>query len=151
MDDLSLRLFRLSSAGFCCAQIMYKLALEDEGIENDDLIRAAQGLCRGIADTQQTCGVLSGGIGVLGLYGAKGKEEESAQENFKAMLDEFHAWFTTEFGSSQCAVLIGERDFHGLDQSYKPICAGMIQKAYVKVYEILQEHGYEYGNRESMP
>ena len=54
MDDLSLRLFRLSSAWFCCAQIMYKLALEDEGVENDDLKRAAQGLCRGIADTQKT-------------------------------------------------------------------------------------------------
>ncbi|WP_369806277.1 C-GCAxxG-C-C family (seleno)protein [Sulfurospirillum diekertiae] len=62
MDELSLRLFKFSSAGFCCAQIMYKLALEDEGTQNDDLIRAAQGLCRGIADTQQTCGVLSGGI-----------------------------------------------------------------------------------------
>ncbi len=31
MDDLSLRLFKLSTEGFCCAQIMYKLALEDEG------------------------------------------------------------------------------------------------------------------------
>lgn len=36
MDELSLRLFKLSSAGFCCSQIMYKLALEDEGSSNDD-------------------------------------------------------------------------------------------------------------------
>ncbi len=149
MDDLSLRLFKLSSEGFCCAQIMYQLALEDEGSQNDDLIRAAQGMCRGIADTQKTCGVLSGGIGVIGLYAAKAKADESAKENFKAMLDEFHTWFKTEFGSTECGTLIGERDFHSADQSYKPICAGMIQKAYVKVYEILQDHGYEYGNRES--
>lgn len=147
MDDLSLRLFQLSTKGFCCAQIMYKLALEDEGLENDDLIRAAQGLCRGIADTQKTCGVLTGGIGVLGLYGAKGNETEAAKENFLQMIQEYHAWFKAEFGSTKCVTLIGERDFQSGDQSFKPICAGMIQKAYVKVYELLQAHGYEYGNR----
>lgn len=148
MDDVSLRLFKLSSAGFCCAQIMYKLALEDEGTCNDDLVRSAQGLCRGIADTQQTCGVLSGGIGVLGLYAAKAKNEQSANEDFAPMVQAFHEWFQTEFGSTQCAALIGVRDFHSGDQSFKPICAGIIQKAYVKVYEILLEHGYDYGNRE---
>lgn len=150
MDDLELRLFRLSSSGFCCAQIMYKLALEDEGSENDDLIKSAQGLCRGIADSQQTCGVLSGGIGVLGLYGAKASEEGMAKEDFKEMVDEFHAWFQAEFSSTLCIDLIGKRDFYGTDQSYKPTCAQMIEKAYVKVREILSDHGYEYGNREFM-
>ncbi|WP_024955570.1 DVU_1555 family C-GCAxxG-C-C protein [Sulfurospirillum arcachonense] len=148
MDDLSMRLFRLSTEGFCCAQIMYKLCLEDEGIQNDDLIKSAQGLCRGIADTQQTCGVLSGGIGVLGLYAAKGKEGESEKENIKEMIAEFHEWFKKEFGSTQCVDLIGVKDFYGSDQSYKPICADMLQKAYIKVCEILLNHGYEYGNRE---
>lgn len=147
MDDLSLRLFKLSSAGFCCSQIMYKLALEDEGSSNDDLVRSAQGLCRGIANTQETCGVLTGGIGVLGLYGAKGNENEDANDDFAQMIKEYYAWFKAEFGSTKCVTLIGERDFSSADQSFKPICAGMIQKAYVKVYEILQEHGYEYGSR----
>ena len=148
MDDLSLRLFKLSSEGFCCAQIMYKLALEDEGSRNDDLIRAVQGLCRGIADTQKTCGVLTGGIGILGLYGAKGNENEACKDDFLQMIQEFHTWFKAEFGSTKCVALIEERDFASGDQSFKPICAGIIQKAYVKVYEILQAHGYEYGNRE---
>lgn len=147
MDDLSVRLFKLSNDGFCCAQIMYKFALEDEESTNDDLVRAAQGLCRGIADTQKTCGVLTGGIGVLGLYGAKGGESEVANENFAQMIKEFHAWFKAEFGTTKCVTLIGERDFASSDQSFKPICAEIIKKAYVKVYEILQEHGYEYGNR----
>ncbi|WP_263833129.1 DVU_1555 family C-GCAxxG-C-C protein [Sulfurospirillum oryzae] len=148
MDDLSLRLFKFSSAGFCCAQMMYKLALEDEGSHNDDLVRSAQGLCRGIADTQKTCGVLTGGIGVLGLYGAKGNETEDANDDFQRMVRELHEWFKTEFGSTKCVTLIGERDFSGADFSYKTICAGMIQKAYIKVCEILIEHGYEYGTRE---
>lgn len=148
MDDLSLRLFKLSSEGFCCAQIMYKLALEDEGSRNDDLIRAAQGLCRGIADTQKTCGIITGGIGVLGLYGAKGNENEACKDDFLQMIQEYHVWFKEEFDSTKCVSLIEERDFQSGDQSFKPICAGMIQKAYVKVYEILQAHGYEYGNRE---
>ena len=147
MDDLSLRLFKLSSEGFCCAQIMYKLALEDEGSDNPDLIRSAQGLCRGIADTQKTCGVLTGAIGVLGLYGAKGGESEAAEENFAPIIKAFHAWFKAEFNTTKCVTLIGERDFASSDKSFKPICAEIIKKAYVKVYELLQEHGYEYGNR----
>jgi hypothetical protein len=148
MDDLSLRLFRLSSAGFCCAQIMYLLALEDEGKENEDLIKSAQALCRGINNSQQTCGVLSAGLGVLGLYAAKSDETQSAHENYKAMMDAFSTWFVTEFGASKCCDLIGVRDFNGPDQSYKPTCASMIQKSYVKLYEILTENGYTYGTRE---
>lgn len=147
MDDLALRLFKLSSSGYCCSQIMLKLALDDEESRNDDLIRAAQGLCRGIADTQKSCGILSGGIGVLGLYGAKGHDDEDANADFSQMVHAYHTWFCAEFGSSECAELIGVRDFHSGDQSFKPICAGMIQKAYVKVYEILLEHGYDYGKR----
>jgi C_GCAxxG_C_C family probable redox protein len=148
MDDLALRLFKLSNSGFCCAQIMYKLALEDEGSTNEDLLRSAQGLCRGIANTQKTCGVLTGGIGVLGLYSAKGDESEDAKEDFLKMIEEYHEWFKAEFGTTKCVTLIGERDFRSIDESYKPICAAMIQKSYAKIYEILDEHGYEYGNRE---
>jgi len=148
MDELSMRLFKLSNEGFCCTQIMYKLALEDEETHNDDLVRSAQGLCRGIADTQKTCGVLTGGIGVLGLYSAKGNTSEDAKENFAQMTKEFHEWFKAEFGTTKCVRLIGVTDFHGQDQSYKMKCADMINKAYVKVYEILLDHGYEYGNRE---
>jgi len=148
MDDISLRLFKLSSAGFCCAQIMYKLALEDEGIENDDLVRSSQGLCRGIADTQQTCGVLSGAIGVLGLYGAKGNEREDASDDFSPMIHEFHTWFKAEFGATACVDLIGVIDFHSADTHYKLTCAEMMKKAYVKVYELLLAHGYTYGSRE---
>ena len=147
MDDVSLRLFRLSAAGYCCAQIMYKLALEDEESQNEDLIKSAQALCRGIADTQQTCGILSGGLGVLGLYAAKGADTEATRENFKQMYDAYYQWFESEFGSSKCADLIGVRDFYSGDQSFKATCALMIQKAYVKIYEILRENGYEYGNR----
>ena len=148
MDDLTVRLFKLSSTGFCCAQMMHKLALEDENTQNDDLVRSFQGLCRGIADTQKTCGVLTGAIGVLGLYGAKGNETEETKEDFLEMTKEFHAWFKAEFGTTKCVTLIGERDFASADQSFKPICAEIIKKAYVKVYEILLAHGYEYGNRE---
>lgn len=147
MDDLSLRLFKLSSAGFCCAQVMYKLALEDEDVQNEDLIKSAQALCRGIADSRQTCGVLSAGLGVLGLYAAKSKDEEGARENFKPMMDAFYGWFEAEFGATTCLGLIGEKDFYGSDQSFKATCAQIIQKSYVKIYEILLENGYEYANR----
>lgn len=76
MDETGFRMFQLSSAGYCCAQIMMKMALEDEETENEDLIRALNGLCMGIGSEQKTCGVLTGGITVLGLYAGKGNDRE---------------------------------------------------------------------------
>jgi C_GCAxxG_C_C family probable redox protein len=148
MDDLTFRIFKLSAAGFCCTQIMLKLALEDEGTENDDLIRAVQGLCKGIGESQKTCGVLSGGVGILGLYAGKGNEREYSKENFSQMLDEYCEWFENEFGTTECQQLIGVTKFESGDQSYQVKCGDIMVKSYTKIYEILSEYGYEYGNRE---
>lgn len=148
MDDLTFRIFKLSAAGFCCTQIILKLALDDEGTENDDLIRAAQGLCKGIGNTQKTCGVLSGGIGVLGMYAGKGNEREYSKENFSRMIQYYCEWFEEEFGATDCQQLIGVTKFETEDQSYQVKCGDIMVKCYSKIYEILSEYGYEYGNRE---
>lgn len=148
MDDLSFRIFKMSASGFCCTQIMLKLALEDEETENEDLIRAVQGLCKGIGNSQKTCGVLSGGVGILGLYAGKGNEREYAKENYSKMLEEYCEWFEEEFNSTECQQLIGITKFESEDQSYQVKCGDIMVKSYAKIYEILSEYGYEYGSRE---
>lgn len=150
MSDMSFELFKLSSKGYCCTQIMLKLALEAEEKENEDLIRASKGLCLGIGGTQKTCGVLTGGIGILGLYAAKGNDKESTKEDYSSMVEEFINWFEEEFESTECIDIIGPYDFENKEKnSNTQKCGDIIAKSYSKVVEILLDHGYEYGSREA--
>lgn len=150
MDDLGFQLFRLTNAGYCCAQIMVKLALDEEGSENADLLRAMNGFCMGAGSGQKTCGVLSGAIAVLGLYAGKGGDGEFRKQDFSAMVDEFSEWFENTFGSTQCQDIIGVctvSDFER-NREYQLKCGDILMNSYGKVREILQEHEYEFGSRE---
>ncbi len=151
MDELALDLFQLSAKGYCCSQIMLKMALALEEKENPDLIRAAGGLCNGIGNSQKTCGIITGGIGIFGLYAGKGEDQDYSKEGYNAMVKDYMEWFEEEFGSSDCIDLIGVTEFldpeH--DSSYQVKCGELIQKSYLKVMEILSDYGYEPGERES--
>jgi C_GCAxxG_C_C family probable redox protein len=150
MEDIVFKIFKLSTGGFCCSQIMLKLALDEEGTENTDLIKAVNGLCKGIGGSQKTCGVLTGGIGVLGLYAGKGSEREYAKEDFAVMINEFTEWFTDTFESTECVDLIGITNFEDVtsNQSYQIKCGDILVKSYTKIQEILEEYDYEFGDRE---
>ena len=150
MDESGFQMFKLTNAGFCCAQIMVKMALDAEGGENADLLRVINGFCMGIGSTQKTCGVLSGGIAVLGLYAGKGTDTEYPKQEFSAMVDEFTGWFENEFGSTQCQDIIGVctvTDFQS-HQEYRLKCGDILLKSYQKVQEILQQNNFEFGSRE---
>lgn len=143
-------MFKLTNAGYCCAQIMVKLALDAEETENPDLLRAMNGLCMGVGSAQKTCGVLSGGIAVLGLYAGKGADAEYPKPGFTGMADGFTEWFGAEFGSTQCQDIIGVcsvTDFQ-TRREYRLKCGDILLKSYRKIQEILQENAYEFGSRE---
>ena len=63
-------------------------------------------------------------------------------------MDEFCQWFESEFGTTECVDLIGVTQFEDGDQTYPVKCGDILVKSYMKVYEILSEYDYEYGNRE---
>lgn len=150
MNDTAFRIFKLASAGFCCTQIMLKLALEDEEKENPDLIRAMNGFCAGIGYNRKTCGVLSGGIAIIGLYAGKGELREVYKENYNAMMKEYMDWFEEEFESTECADIIGIQSISddAGNITYPVKCGDILQKSYEKVLEILCKYGYEYGDRD---
>lgn len=150
MDELGFQMFKLKNSGYCCAQIMMKMALEAEDNENEDLIRAVNGLCMGVGSTQKTCGVLNGGIAILGLYAGKGGDTEYPKPGFSDMVDEFIEWFESEFESTQCQDIIGVCSItdYQTNQSYLLKCGDILMKSYVKIQEILQEHDFEFGSRE---
>ncbi len=147
-NETAFRVFKLSAQGYCCTQIMLKMALEEEDAINEDLIRSANGLCNGIAGGQKTCGILIGGIMIFGLYGGKGKDEEYYKENYGDMVHEFIDWFEEEFESTDCVDIIGVNKFDDGESSYMVKCGDIIGKSYEKVIEILIENGYEFGVRE---
>ena len=66
-DEIGFQMLKLTNSGYCCAQIMMKMVLDAEEKENEDLLRAVNGFCLGAGSYQKTCGVLTGGIAVLGL------------------------------------------------------------------------------------
>lgn len=149
MDDTAFRIFRLASQGYCCTQILIKMALDEENKENKDLLRAVNGLCGGIGFSKRTCGALSGGICVLGLYAGKGDVMEQNGENYMSMLHEYMDWFEEEFQSSECGDIVGAsviRDESG-NVNYPVKCGDIIVKCYEKIQEILFRYEYDFGDR----
>lgn len=150
MDGLALNIYQLASIGYCCTQIMLKLVLMQEAKENPDLIKAANGLCGGIGFSGKTCGVLTGGICIFGLYAGKGSDSEYSKENFDKMIKEYTEWFEEEFESTECVDIVGYKllvDESG-ERSYPTKCGDVIEKGFIKAWELLEEYGYELGERE---
>jgi C_GCAxxG_C_C family probable redox protein len=152
MDDMEFQLFKLRSSGYCCTQILVKMALDAEETENEDVMKAVNGFCMGIGGTQMTCGLITGGVAILGLYAGKGKDTEQPHPEFFNMVKEYMDWFEDEFGSSECRDIIGECSMaeYKSNQSLLMKCGNMLMKCYEKVQEILSEYDFEFGNREEV-
>ncbi len=150
MDESGFQMFKLTNAGYCCSQIMVKMALDAEGRENADLLRAINAFCRVVGSMPKTCGVLNGGIAVLGLYAGKGTDTEYPKPEFTAMVDEFTEWFENQFGSTQCQDLIGVSTITDLqsNQEYRLKCGNILIDSFQKIQQILQENDFELGSRE---
>jgi hypothetical protein len=142
-DDLTTDILRLAHAGYCCSQILMRLALDLQGRDDPDLVRAMAGLCRGLSQGSQTCGVLTGAACVLGLYAGKGVDGEAEHERLPVMLEELTDWFS----QTACAGLPGVRCqdiLGGPDQPPDTTrCGGLVADGWLKVVEILTENGLD--------
>jgi len=118
--------------------------LESNGMENVSLIRAMAGLCAGVGNAGKTCGVVTGGACLFGLYAGKGKDLEIRDDKLKKMIQEFVQWFEDEFESTECADIITVDVLNDINEkeAYPIKCGNIMQKSYNKIDEILKEHGY---------
>ncbi|MDT3701296.1 MAG: C-GCAxxG-C-C family protein [Thermincola sp.] len=131
----SFHLFKLAAQGFCCSQILLILALEAQGKENPDLVRAMEGLCGGLGRAGKTCGALTGGTCLLGLQAGRGLATEPPSRHLNEMVKELVEWFEKEFNSLECAdILDGTLD---ADAAYPVKCGQIVMGVYHKVQEIL--------------
>jgi C_GCAxxG_C_C family probable redox protein len=141
MDEFE-HIKQLKQQGFFCSQILMLMGLELQGKENPDLIRAANGLAGGLGFTGETCGALTGGACLLGLYAGKGRPQDEENLTLNPMVDELVTWFKDgygqDYGSIRCEEIIGDNG------KYMPArCPVMVAGTFQKVKEVLVENGFD--------
>ncbi len=142
-EDIVARMIELADQQFNCSQIMLILALEQKGREIPDLVRAMAGLGEGCGFFEETCGILTGAVSLLALYGGKGTADEKESPHLLPMLQDLGDWFQAEVGQkyngTRCKEIVGEQV--GTPEG-KKICGGIIYRTYQKTNEILADYGF---------
>lgn len=142
-DSALMDILPLAGRGYCCSQILGLLALNAQGRENPDLVRALGGLCHGVAESGGACGILTGGACVLSLYVGRGADHETAHERAALVLSSFADWFieraTSQYGGSTCAAILGE----GAGKPDMGRCGGLLAEAWTMLVGILAENGLD--------
>jgi C_GCAxxG_C_C family probable redox protein len=143
MNDSTFRIIQLAAKGYCCSQILVQLALETQGKENPDLVRAMSGLCMGAGNSGGICGVFTGAACVLAQYAGKGVDAEKEADKLPLMYAELGEWFdqrvTDSYGGTSCRDIIGE-------ESSRPRpdrCGTLLMDTWKKVTEILMTNGFD--------
>lgn len=146
MEPLEHAIFTLSEKGYCCSQILALLILKAQGKDNDDLVRSLSGLCHGIGQSGDACGILTGGCCVLAyLVGRQTADDDTAMPGAKIVLEEFVDWFNEEttdrWGSIHCTDILGEESPEGPNKSH---CRELLAKSWVRLLGILTVHNIAY-------
>jgi C_GCAxxG_C_C family probable redox protein len=141
-NEDSFRMMELGMQGYNCSQILLLMALEAQHKENPDLVRAMTGLLAGMG-CGKTCGALTAGCCLLGLYAGKDTPESSADERLGPMLNAFVDWFETEitarYGGVTCAQILDDNAHNKLAR-----CPGIVAESLDRLKEILAEYGFEF-------
>jgi len=140
-EDASFRIAELLLGGFKCSHILAMLALEAQGRDNPDLVRAMSGLALGMGQGFN-CGALSAGCCVIGVYAGRSSSDEADDPRLAPAIDDLSGWFHAmangSFGGINCA------DIMKFDEALKAQrCPGIILETWKKLTEILAEHGFD--------
>jgi C_GCAxxG_C_C family probable redox protein len=142
MNDDSFRVMDFAMKGYQCSQILMAMALEAQGKQNPDLVRAMSGLLGGMG-CGKTCGALTGGCSVLGLHAGWGTPDSIPDERLAAMLTEFVEWFETEYtqryGSIECKEIVGDDMRNKMTR-----CPRIVMESLARLKEILADYNYEF-------
>jgi C_GCAxxG_C_C family probable redox protein len=142
VNDDMIRMMQLAGQGFHCSQILLILGLEAQGKSNPDLIRAMSALAGGLGFSGDTCGALTGGCCLLGLYAGRGTSEEEEDPRLNVMIGELVDWFSEGFGSRfggiHCDAILDSDP-----RSRQTRCPNMVLETYAKVKTLLMENDFD--------
>jgi hypothetical protein len=134
-------MMELSYNGYQCSQILLIHALETQGKENPDLVRAMGGLAHGYGSDEGVCGTLTGAACLLGLYAGKGTDDEYEDESLKYLLKDLGEWFARTYGGRyggiSCEAIMGDRS------EIRQRCGAVVAETWAKVTELLTAAGYD--------
>lgn len=147
------RIEELGRHGLYCSQILLTLGLELRGEANPQMVASVAGLAGGVGFSGGTCGSLTGGACLLGLYAGRGKPDTAADDSaadddrLQLLALELVEWFEEryggEFGGTTCDDILGGSASHMLDR-----CPGIVAATFSKVKELLVEEGFDLGGGE---
>lgn len=142
MNDVIFRMIELAGQGFHCSQILLLMGLEAQGKTNPDLIRVMNALAGGLGFSGDTCGALTGGACLIGLYAGRGAPHEEDDPRHDRMINELVEWFTQEcadsYGGIHCDDILGDDP-----NNQKTRCPGLVANTYEKVQALLVENGFD--------
>lgn len=145
MGPLENAIQTLSKKGYCCSQILALLILGAQGKENQDLVRSLSGLCHGVAQSGDVCGILTGGCCVLAYLVGRETDDDSALPGAKLVLEEFKDWFEEEtvekWGSIRCTDILGEESAEGPNKAH---CNELLARSWESLLGILTMHNIAY-------
>ncbi len=140
MAVYDLDILQLGARGYCCAQIIIKMALHLWGEENPLLVRASGALCEGIHG-EGICGAFSGAACLLGCYAAKGDDQEEKDERLQLMLSELWQWFCEYCAESHSGTAC--KDIVSDGRIDPEVCGGLVEACYTKALELLVANGFD--------
>lgn len=145
MDDTQMMVLELGSQGYSCAQIVIAGGLRLLGRENPDLLRAMAGLAQGVGCSGEICGALSGGVCLIALHTARGRDNEQALPEAALLMNSLVEWFREEQcggGAITCDAIMGTDG--SSDRSMDPVrCGGMVGAVWNRAVSLLVEAGID--------
>lgn len=141
MNEDDFRVAELALKGYKCSHILVQIGLDALGRENPELLRAMSGLAVGMG-SGLTCGALTGGCCLIGMYAGMDGEGNDEHGRLPLMLDEYTEWFRKEFGERyggiDCAQIMQDDPQLKIQR-----CPMLILAAVKKAREILEANGFE--------
>jgi C_GCAxxG_C_C family probable redox protein len=142
MEEM-MRMLELSLQGCPCSQILIMMGLEAQGKSNPDLVHAVRALGMGIGGTGKTCGALTGGACLLGLYAGQAETEGNPSPHLDDMVAELVHWFEEEYGESYGSIDC-DHILQGDPTNKKSRCPTIVSETYEKVKEILSKYDFDF-------
>ncbi len=106
IDQVAQQSINYFKSGYFCAESVLLAVSEHYGIKSSFIPSIATGFCSGTSRTSGFCGAVAGGILSINLFSGRRSPKDSVEENY-TYVREFLQSFQKEFGTTNCAELIG--------------------------------------------
>ena len=106
IDQVAQQSINHFKSGYFCAESVLLAVSEHYGIKSSFIPSIATGFCSGTSRTSGLCGAVAGGILSINLFSGRRSPKDSVEENY-TYVREFIQIFQEEFGTTNCAELIG--------------------------------------------